>query len=389
MRLGSFRASARLLTLALPLAGFACSSSTDSSSTPVAPAPETEAPVEEEATPESMVEKVFGKGDGTAASVTFVTVYEAGATAALVDLAFNPKVPGQAWVLGYDSMVHIGEGLDGDSPKWTKKKDPAALHFMHKPTAIAMGDNGFWGTCGNGDNSAANRTPNYFMGPALFTTDLSVFAIRTPEGLGSHYDMLHATPFCRGIAHATGNEYWAFNGYDGAIDRNDFNADHGPGADDHSDGEIYRYAAGQVKAAADDTSSHLVYDPIDKFLYIADTGNARIVKLDTTKGKMSGDLPRVNEPLEKGGMMPGTNVEEVVPPGVLEKPSGLELRGDLLFVTDAATSTFIVFDKTGKEMRRLATGLPADSLGGFVFGPDGKIWFADRKAGKVVRIEPK
>ena len=138
----------------------------------------------------------------------------------------------------------------------------------------------------------------------------------------------------------------------------------------------------------DGVSSHMFYDATDKMLYIADTGNARIAKLDTTTGTLGGKLPLRNEILAKSGLMDGTTVEDVVPAGTLQQPSGLEIKNDLIYVTDTATSTFHVFDKTGKELRKLETGLPAGSLSGFTFGPDGKIWFIDRNAEKVLRIDP-
>jgi hypothetical protein len=336
----------------------------------------------------------IGRGDGSPGSVTLTPVLQIGyAGAGPVDLAFDPQRPGDLWVLGFsDSSVHVGKDLDGSSPTWTRYRDPAWMHFMYRPPALAMGDRGFWATCGDNDNSQADETADglalYFMGPALFTTDLTIFAKRTPEGRGSHYDMLHSTPFCRGIAHVEANAYWVFNAFDGSLDRYDFAADHGPGADDHADGHIRRYAAGEVKGGDDGTPSHVFYDREDRFLYVADTGHGRIVRLDTTSGTPGTPLPRPNEPLAESAMMEGTHVEVVVPPGALKKPVGLEVRAGLIYVTDAEGGTFSVFDKRGRLLRKLTTGLPPSALAGFTFGFDGKIWFVDRTAEQVLRIDP-
>ncbi len=342
----------------------------------------------------------IGSGDGTPGSVVLTSIYTAkrGGRTELVDLAFNEKDPTQLWVIGYgDDYVHVGTGVTAEANgTWEDYYDPAAAHFMHKPPAFAMGTGGFWGICGDNDNSQNDPRlePNYFMGPAMFTSNLDIFTTQNAEtGLGSHYDMLHNTSFCRGIAHETANVFWTFNGELGAIEKYNFNEPHEPGGDDHSDGEIYRYAVGKVKGAKAEedkpaVSSHLFFDSTDNFLYIADTGNKRIVKLDTKSGTKGGRLPRRNEVLKDQGLMEGTDVEEVVAPGTLEAPSGLEIRNELIYVTDAATGFFHVFDKTGKELRKLDTGLGADVLSGFTFGPDGKIWFTDRKRGKVLRIDP-
>ena len=331
----------------------------------------------------------IGYRDGSSASVTFTEIYSTGKPAKPSDLAFNPQRPGELWVIGYaDNSTHVGSGLDGDAPKWKRSVDPDAQHFMHKPPALAMTDTGVFGICGDNDNSQSGEA-NLVMGPALFSMDPAIFAKSTPGGLGSHVDMLHSSPMCRGIAHVSANKFWVFNDYDKALDLYDFKTPHEPGGDDHSDGKAYRYALGKVKGATDGTPSHIFFDAEERFLYVADTGNKRIVKLDTTKGTKGGKLPRINEPLADEGIMTGTDVEVVLDAGTLEKPSGLEIKGGLLYVTDAATSTFHVFDKTGKTIRSLATDLPAGSLSGFTFGPDGKIWFVDRVGGRVLRIDTK
>jgi hypothetical protein len=308
-----------------------------------------------------------------------------------VDLGFHPERTDELWVIGYgDDTLQVGMGVGAEPGTWKKYHDPAATHFMHKPPAIAWGSEGLWGTCGDNDNSQndPNNEPNYFMGPAIFTSDLAIFTTQNKTTqLGSHYDMLHNTTYCRGIAHQEANVFWVFNGELGSLDKYNFGMPHPPGEEDHSDGEIYRYALGQVKGA-EGVPSHVAFDPEDKFLYVADTGNKRIVRLDTTAGTLGGRLPRKNEVLAKSGVMNGTQVEEVVAPGTLEQPSGLEIKGGLLYVTEAATSTFHVFDKSGKELRSLATDLPAGSLAGFTFGSGGKIYFTDKTGGRVLRIDP-
>jgi hypothetical protein len=335
----------------------------------------------------------LGTGDGSPASVTFTEVYTA-AGSELVDLAFNAVVPGEIWAISYnDDTIHLGQNAIPGPGTWRGIHDPAAIHFMHKPPAIAWGANELWATCGDNDNAQNDprqaNEPNYFMGPALFTSDLAIFAKQNPAvglNLGSHVDMLHSTSFCRGIAHVSENWFWVFNGELGSLDKYNFATPHEPGADDHSDGEIYRYALGQVKGV-DGVPSHLAYDPEDKFLYVADSGNKRVVKLDTTSGTLGGLLPRRNEVLAKGGMMDGTDVVPVVAPGALELPSGIEVHNGLVYVSDTQTGTFYCFDRTGKEVRHLQTGLPAKALAGFAFSPDNKLWFTDRLRGKVIRVD--
>jgi DNA-binding beta-propeller fold protein YncE len=337
--------------------------------------------------------KEVGYRDGTAASVTFTEIGSLGANVSPSDLGFNPAKNDELWVISYATdAVHIGSGVGTGAVTWQRLLDPAARHFMHKPPALAMGAGGTWGVCGDNDNGQnakeTDGSANLFMGPALMSLDLAIFAKRTPNGLGSHLDMLHESPNCKGIAHVEANVYWVFNGYDGALDLYDFRADHGPGNDDHSDGTVYRYASGQVKGV-DGVASHIFYDASDKFLYVADTGNQRVVRLDTQSGTRGGAIPRVLEKLQDQAIFEGAKLEEVVPAGTLTSPSGLEVKGDLVYVTDSATSTFHVFDKKGKAVRKLATDLPGGSLAGFTFGPDGKIWFVDRVSGRVLRIDPK
>lgn len=329
----------------------------------------------------------IGFKDGSPGSVAFVSMFEPDKPRQPTDLAFNADKPEELWVVNRqdDSVIIIQKPGAPDST-WERRRDPAAAHFMDRPMAIAWGATSAtwgptWGVCGDSNNGG-----DYFMGPALMPANLDIFAKPTPTGLGSHLDMLHSTSYCRGIAHVEANVYWVFNSHRKALDRYDFREDHGPGNDDHSDGEILRYATDQV-LGAEGIPSHLFYHPDDKHLYVADTGNKRVVKLDTTSGSMGNNFSGL-EPVKLRKMVDGAVLTEVVPPGMLEAPSGIEIHGGLIYVTDHATSRFHVFDLTGKLLRSLDTGKPPGSLAGFVFGPDGKIYFTDLLDSRVYRIDP-
>ncbi|AUX37695.1 MULTISPECIES: hypothetical protein [Sorangium] len=69
-------------------------------------------------------------------------------------------------------------------------------------------------------------------------------------------------------------------------------------------------------------------------------------------------------------------------------PSGIEVHEGIVYATDHATSRFYAFDLTGRLVRTLDTGLPAGSLAGFTFGPDGKLYFVDLRSSRVYRIDP-
>ncbi|WP_437975201.1 hypothetical protein WMF11_45405 [Sorangium sp. So ce295] len=324
----------------------------------------------------------IGVKDGSPSSVALVSVFEPNRQREPTDLAFNPERPEDLWVVNRkdDSVIIITKPGAPDG-SWVRLRDPAAAHFMDQPPAIAFGHPGTFGVCGDNDNGG-----NYFMGPSLFSSDLSIFATETPDGLGSHLDMLHSSSFCKGIAHEQANVYWVFNGNDKALDRYDFAHDHGPGHDDHSDGEIYRYAAGEV-LGVEAMSSHIFYSAKEERLYVADTGHKRLLKLDPTSGVPGASFDG-QEPVKVRRHMDGATLIEFVPPGTLEAPSGLEVHEDLVYVTDHATSRIYAFDTAGQVVRTLDTGLPAGSLAGITFGPDGKLYLVDMLTSRVYRIDP-
>ncbi len=348
---------------------------------------------------------LIGWGDGSVSSVSLVEVYRPDTAIEATDLAFHPERD-ELWVINRrfevqgtcaqsDPSSARCRSLGGTTtiisapgtPQQTEevREDQNSWHFMRRPPALAMGAGDTFATCGEAATGNFENDAAKFIGPALWSSDLNVYA-RPSGGNGSHLDMLHASPFCMGIAHETANAFWVFNGDVGSLDRYDFGADHGPGNADHSDGRILRYVVGGVTRVAG-VPSHLVFDADDAALYIADSGNSRVAKLDTKSGTKGGPIPGLYEVVAESGVVAGSSLTDVVAAG-LDKPSGIALHQDVLYVSDNATSTLHAYDLQGTLLRSLATNFPAGSLAGLEVGRDGKLWFSDMKSGAVYRIDP-
>jgi len=355
-------------------------------------------------------------GAGQAGAPTFVTIYDpsdddSGRPLSPTALAWNPTEPDELWITlreplsdrtcnhdtqiactwlqGRVAIVTGSASAPGVPPRVEMKEDHNAWHFMRLPSALAFGADDTFATCGEA------RTGNYddesvpFIGPVLWSADPAIFGTTPPPEIktgSTHIDMLHESPFCMGIAHETANVYWAFNGDVGSLDRYDFHAPHQPGGDDHKDGEVWRYVAGSL-ARVPGVPSHLAYDPATFILYAADTGHGRIVALDTLTGTADGPIPTY-EPLQSNTNMAGATLSDLVPPGLLTDPTGLTLYRGVLFVTDYSSSRVFAFDRAGRTLATLDTGLPAGSLGGIAIGPDGRAYLTDHSTGRVLRVDP-
>ncbi len=339
----------------------------------------------------------LGTGDHSPSSVRLTEI--AGPAAKLNkprDLAFNSRRPDELWVVNLgDESVTIIFDASTDARRTDWRKDADAMHFMANPSSISFGADdttfgvpGTFATCGESRNTYdSTKPPNDFMGPALWSSDLSIFAKKNPYRLGSHLDMLHDSPNCMGIAHESANVYWAFGGQANAILKYNFVADHGVGKDDHSDGQSWEYVRGQVKYVPG-IPSHLAFDPADSMLYVADTGNARVARLDTTSGTRGIKLA-TKEPRAGFWRINDAVLTDAVPASAgLVAPSGVEIKGEYLYVSDSATSRITAFTRSGEQVNYLDTGLPSGSLSGMAFGPDGRIYFVDILGNRVLRIEP-
>lgn len=343
--------------------------------------------------------------DGSAGAVTLKTIYAPQVGTISPDLAFH-NIRDELWVVNRRPDVEgVCEQTNPSSARCqslagftTIIKNPGkpeqsvqvledgnSWHFMRRPPAIAMGRGEFFGTCAEAFTGNFEDDPAMFVGPSLWSSAPDIYA-QPSGGNGSHMDMLHATPWCMGMAFEKDNVYWVFNGHVGSLDRYNFHEDHGPGADDHSDGEIYRYAQGQFKRVPN-VPSHMIYDAESEMLYVSDTGNGRVAMLDTKSGQRGGFLSPIYEPLANNAMYNNAMVADVVPPGTLTQPSGLALFNGALYIGDHATGKIHAFDLEGKMLRTLDSGLGAGALGGVEVGPDGRLWFVDMKGGGVFRVD--
>jgi hypothetical protein len=325
------------------------------------------------------------------------------------DLAFNPYVQDELWVVNHaDSSTTIIKNASQSSRSAERRLDPeGARHFMPQPTGLAFGARETTiidaaGKMVEGTFATCPEASDAFMGPTLWTSDLRIFAIskenREPpfnsdatgaEGPGSHIDMLHRTPTCTGIAwEGTGNIYWTYSGNNAMFVRYDFAKDHGIGNDNHSDGSEWRYEVSGIRYVPN-IPSHMAWDTQRKRLYMADTGNGRIVQFDpaaiTDKTPMNENVDKLQVALD----MSGARVSDLIPSSYgMKLPSGVELHDGRLYVSDNQTSVIHRFSLDGEPLGTLTIkDLPARSLAGITFGPDGKLYFVDMNGSRILRSE--
>lgn len=351
-------------------------------------------------------------GAGTAGTrietVTLVDVYKPRTKTAFsaTALAFNPTIDGELWVtlkqfpsgkpctLDTDTGCNALRGVmavisdaAGDAPSGVIKEDGNSWHFMRRPNAIAWGDDLLFSACGEAltDNYEGSGDP--YAGPVLWSADPTIFGVEPEPGEnGTHLDMLHETPYCMGIAHESGTAFWAFNGDAGSLDRVNFNRPHQIGGEDHSDGEVKRYITGKLLRVPE-VPSHLAYDTARQLVYVVDTGHGRVLSVDPSTATPGDDIRVYDEQLQSSGAMDGATISELVPPALLQRPSGIALGNDVVYVTDNATSLIYSFDTAGKLQKTYDTGLPSGSLAGIALGPDSKLYVTDLLTGGVHRID--
>jgi hypothetical protein len=351
---------------------------------------------------------IIGHGDGSAGSVRFEVVFEPSDNRGVVleptGLAWHGMKRAELWVtlrFGPDPRAcdtgpcpwlegHVAIVTDADTADATveMKVDENSWHFMRRPAGIAWGAGEFFATCSEARTGNSESQALSYNGPTLWTADPTIFAQPLPgDANGTHIDMLHSSPFCMGIAHEVDNVYWVFNGDAGSLDRYDFHEPHEPGGEDHSDGEVWRYAAGQLLRMPE-VPGHLVYDAATRLLYASDPGHSRVIALDTATGAVTDEIDSYDN-LATRALVGGARVTEIVPYAELVLPSGLALVDGVLFIADRASGVISAYDVDAKrKIRSLDTGFGPGALTALSYGPDGKLYASDIVGGRVVRIEP-
>lgn len=310
------------------------------------------------------------------------------------DLDVKPNT-NEVWVGNYGTtaggsfIIFYNAGLPSQTSQY--RKDTHADHFDRYTSAFAFSEIGELGTIGENQNSSAGST---FMGPSLWSSDTALFARVYQSNwasgypLGSHLDMLHQSPYGMGMAHDSAKAYWVFDGYNGNLCKYDFVMGHGPGYEDHSAGKIWRYTDVTV-TRVNNVPSHMCKDTVSGWLYFIDGGPKQLKRLNTATGTVVGNLTTpasATESLAGYYNVQGATVEVI--DTFATQPCGLEVYNGRLLVGDYTNGNIYVYDITGPNpvfMGAIATGQAG--MMGIKIGPDGKIWFVNRTANTLVRID--
>jgi len=322
------------------------------------------------------------------------------------DLEFHPGRVNELWVANrYTDSITIIEDTGLETQTSQNLEDSNSEHFLEEVSAISFGAyhpefDWQWGSAQETTNTFCGPridNGNNFMGPTLWPSSLNHFAVENQNNgnglLGSHIDMNHESPYGVGIAHDYDNVYWYNDGYYGQLVRYDFQADHDTGEDYHSDSIVRRYSDIQLTHALG-IPGHMILDKGSGILYIADAGANRVLWVntdDTTYNSQtiqSGYNAGFEELAEYSSI---TGIEWGVLATGLDRPSGIALDGDQLFVSQNGNGKIVAYDlnsngKGGVQIDSIQT--TASSIMGLEIGPNGHLYYVDNGRDEVVRIDP-
>lgn len=308
------------------------------------------------------------------------------------DLDFHPTLTrSELWIILKSTedeggrTVKISNAGTADQEELLQQ-DGNAWHFMSLPTGIAFSRNENFATSpGVFDANHDGGSP--FTGPTLWSSDPLIYA-QPSGGNGSHLDMLHESPYSMGIASEVDNKFWLTCGDHNEVMSYDFREDHGPGNSDHSDGIIYKYPIeGYDEDDTQEIPDHLVMDHSTGWLYVCNSQQNRIIRINTQSGTPGESLP-ANEAVAVYKYMDNFEWEICVSEG-LNEPTGIDIIEDRMIVSNYATGDINLYDISGAFPELLGI-IPTEGSGimGIKVGPDGKIWYVNSITDKVMRAAP-
>ena len=134
----------------------------------------------------------------------------------------------------------------------------------------------------------------------------------------------------------------------------------------------------------------MVLDHSNEMLYICDTGNQRIVRMNINAGEIGSQLDPYGENIEGYYSMVGANFETVIDSGLVT-PTGIDIYNTFLLVSDYSNGDILIYDLEPTNQFQLIHRLETeiiDDLMSIKVGPDGTIWCISTEANKLYQILP-
>ena len=134
----------------------------------------------------------------------------------------------------------------------------------------------------------------------------------------------------------------------------------------------------------------MVLDHSNEMLYICDTGNQRIVRMNINAGEIGNHLDPYGENIEGYYSMVGANFETVIDSGLVS-PTGIDIYNTFLLVSDYSNGDILIYDLEPTNQFQLIHKLETeiiDDLMSIKVGPDGTIWCISTEANKLYQIIP-
>ena len=125
-------------------------------------------------------------------------------------------------------------------------------------------------------------------------------------------------------------------------------------------------------------------------LYICDTGNQRVLRININSGEIGSILDPYGENIEGYYSMINADFETVIDSGLV-LPTGIDIYNTFLLVSDYSTGDIFIYDLQVPNQFQLThtleTGIVEDLMS-IKVGPDGTIWFVSTNANKLYQILP-